>query len=120
MSARSASAADDQTTGRSAPAMARVLLLEELVDVERRARLRLEHADTLLDLDAQRQQLLDIGEDLPAHALLVRQRQSLQGIDREFERSDHRPFPTRQCFSPDAAECNREERILAAQTLDPR
>src|SRR5262245_1192931 len=91
MSERSASAADDHTTSRSGPAMAHVLLHEEFVDVERQAGVRLQHADTLVDLDTQPQQLLDIGGELPPHPLLIRHRQILQGFYRECERSDHQP-----------------------------
>src|SRR4051794_15359989 len=98
--------------------MALVQLMEKILDVERRARLHLEHTDASLDLDAQLLQLLDIGEELPPHALLVRRRQISQGFDREFERSDHRGSPPAHCFSPATAECNYER--WAPQGFEPR
>src|SRR5690242_16549443 len=117
MSARSASASDDQTTGRSASAMARVQLCEEFVDVERHCGLPFQHANTPIDLDTQLQQPLDIGGELPPQAFLIRRRQILHRFDREFERSDHRSYHPPDVLAgprPSATAAPRETRSLAS------
>src|ERR1700681_199793 len=98
MSDRSASAPEDQATGGLCSAMALVLLAEKIVDVERTARVRLERARALVDLDAKLQQLLDIGKQLPAHAFLIRCGQARQGFDGELDRFDHGCVPRPALF----------------------
>src|ERR1700704_4497711 len=98
MSDRSASAAEDQATGGLCSAMALVLLAEEMGEGQRPSRVRLERAGALVDLDAKLQQLLDVGEQLPAHAFLIRRGQARQGFDGELDRFDHGCIPRPALF----------------------